>query len=281
MKSREQVIDKVEKMAKRMRKHALDMALSAGSNGAHIGPGLSMIEITATLYGAVMKIDPQNPNWEDRDRFILSKGHGTLGYYTALAEAGLIEVDELATFEANEGFLPGQPTLNMAKGIEFSSGSLGLGLSLGIGVAMTAKRMSKDYKTFVLMGDGECNEGTVWEAAMAASHYGLNNLIAIIDKNCIQSDGGCSIIMNMGDMAGKWRSFGWEVVEVDGHNICEIYDAFLNSSRSATKPYVVIASTVKGKGVSFMENNNEWHHSRLSKTQYDAAMLELMDQESR
>ena len=281
MESRERVIDRVEKMAKRMRKHALDMALSAGSNGAHIGPGLSIIDITATLYGAVMKIDPQNPNWVDRDRFILSKGHGTLGYYTALAEAGFFSIDELATFEVNDGFLPGQPALCMPKGIEFSSGSLGLGLSLGIGVAMTAKRMGRDYKTFVLMGDGECNEGTVWEAAIAASHYGLNNLNAIIDKNCIQSDGGCSIVMNMGDMFGKWRSFGWEVVEVDGHNVSEIYDAFLNNSRDVTKPYIVIANTIKGKGVSFMENNNEWHHSRLSKAQYDIAMLELIDQESR
>jgi len=278
METREQVIARVEIMARRMRKRALGMALSAGSNGAHVGPGLSIIEITATLYGAIMKINPQNPQWEDRDRFILSKGHGTLGYYTALAEAGLFDADELSTFEVNEGSLPGQPTLNMAKGIEFSSGSLGLGLSLGIGVAMTAKRMSKGHKTFVLMGDGECNEGTVWEAAMAASHYGLNNLIAIIDRNCIQSDGGCSTVMCMGDMAGKWRSFGWDVAEVDGHNICDIYDAFINTRCDETKPYVVIASTIKGKGVSFMENNNAWHHARLSQEQYDAAMLELTAQ---
>lgn len=277
METREQIITKLEKMAWRMRKHALSMAFSAGSNGAHIGPGLSIIEIMATLYGSVIKYDPKNPEWEDRDRFVLSKGHGTLGYYTALAEAGIFPVEELATFEVNEGFLPGQPTLYMPKGIEFSSGSLGLGLSFGVGIALSAKRSGKKFMTYVLMGDGECNEGTVWEAVMAASHYGLDNLVAIVDRNGIQSDGASSVVMNMQNIPSKWRSFGWDVVEVDGHNISEIYDAFAGNKHD--KPFVVIANTVKGKGVSFMEHNNEWHHSRLSKVQFDAAMLELASQE--
>lgn len=277
MQTREQIILKVKQTAMKMRQQALSMGLSAGTNGAHFGSGLSMIELTATLYAGVMKLDSNNPHLEDRDRFILSKGHGSLGYYTALAAVGFLTDDELATFEKNEGDLPGQPAMNMSKGIEFSSGSLGLGLSLGIGVALVSKRTKKHYNTYVLMGDGECNEGSVWEAVMAASHYKLDNLIAVIDRNNLQSDGVCSEIMCMGDMADKWRCFGWETVEIDGHNIDEIYDAF-STVRTTGKPYAVIANTVKGKGVSFMENNNEWHHNRLTQAQFDAALAELADQ---
>jgi transketolase len=274
MESREQTLERLAASAKRMRGHALAMALKAGPNGAHLGPGLSIIEITATLYGAVMKFDPGNPHWEDRDRFILSKGHGTLGTYTALFEAGLISAEDLDAFEANGGDFPGQPAINMDKGIEFCSGSLGHGLSLGVGVALSGKRRGKDYRTYVLMGDGECNEGTVWEAAMAASHFALGHLIAVIDRNNLQSDGPTSAILDMKDLASKWRSFGWEVVEIDGHDLAALYDAFAVKN-APDKPRAVIAHTVKGKGVSFMENNNEWHHSRLSQEQYQAAMAEL------
>jgi transketolase len=277
MESREQIIRRIESMAKTMRKHALNMAFSAGANGAHVGSGLSIIEITATLYGAIMNLDPQNPEWEDRDRFILSKGHGTLGYYTALAVAGFFTMDELYTFEADDGFLPGQPAMNIKKGIESSSGSLGMGLSMGIGISLSAKRKNREFSAFVLMGDGECNEGSVWEAAMAAAHFKLDNLIAIIDRNRMQSDGPSADIMDMGDFAQKWSSFGWDTLEIDGHNVAEIYSAFKDASRNQGKPYVVIANTVKGKGVSFMENNNEWHHNRLSKAQHEAAMLEVGD----
>ena len=277
MKTRERIISKIEQMSKHMRQQGLRIALSAGNNGAHLGSGLSIIELTATLYGGVMTLDLKNPQWKERDRFILSKGHGTLGYYTALAEVGFLTEDELSTFEENEGFLPGQPSMNMSKGIEFSGGSLGLGLSLGIGVALVAKSNKKQYNTYVLMGDGECNEGTVWEAAMAASHYKLDNLIAIVDLNSIQSDGICSDIMDMGDIAGKWQSFGWETIEIEGHNVREIYDAF-TAVRTSGKPYVVLAHTVKGKGISFMEHNNEWHHNRLTQAQFDTAMLELQAQ---
>jgi transketolase len=165
--------------------------------------------------------------------------------------------------------------MNMDKGIEFSSGSLGHGLSLGVGVALAGKRRGKDFRTFVLMGDGECNEGTVWEAAMAASHFALGQLVAIVDSNKLQSDGPNSAILDMKDLVSKWRSFGWDAVEVDGHDPTRLYDVFMAQRVAADMPFVVIANTVKGKGVSFMENNNEWHHNRLSKEQHDVAVAEL------
>jgi transketolase len=266
-------IQKIEAMAKRMRRKALDLAFSAGNNGAHVGSGLSIIEIMATLYGGVMKIDPQNPRWEERDRFILSKGHGTLGYYPALAEAGLITEDELSTFEKNGGFLPGQPVMNVDKGIEFSSGSLGHGLSLGVGVAIAGKKRGQDFRVFVLMGDGELNEGSVWEAAMAARHYKLSNLVAIVDANDMQSDGPRCDIM-AADYEAVWKGFGWDVEVVDGHDIPRLY-ATLSAVNLSDTPRVIIARTVKGKDVSFMENNNEWHHNRLTQAQYDAAINEI------
>lgn len=271
---REQKITKITEIATRMRKQVLTMGYNVGNLGAHFGSGLSIIDITATLYGEIMRLDPKNPLWEDRDRFILSKGHGSLGYYTALGEAGFLSEEDLNTFEKNDGFLPGQPQMDMSKGIEFSTGSLGHGLSIGIGIALVAKSKQKDFKTYVLMGDGECNEGSVWEAAMAASHYKLDNLVAIIDKNDLQSDGCTADIMCMDNWREKWEAFGWEAIEVDGHDIAQLYDAF-SKSHTTGKPLAVIAKTVKGKGISFMENNNEWHHNHLTKIQFDKAIEEI------
>jgi transketolase len=262
-------------MATRMRKNALELTFMAGPHGAHIGPGLSIMDICAVLYGKVMRLDPHNPQWEERDRFILSKGHGALGLYTALTEAGYLSEEELYTFECPESLLSGQPAMWPEKGIEVSSGSLGLGLSIGIGIALAGRKMSRDYRTYVLMGDGECNEGSVWEAAMAASHFGLHSLTAIVDANGLQSDGTCHSIMEMGDHATKWRSFGWEARSVDGHNVEALFDAFTAPRKNPDKPLAVIASTVKGKGVSFMENNLDWHHNRLNKDQRDKALQEL------
>ncbi len=271
----EEVVRRIQDMARRMREHALKMALSAGSNGAHLGGGLSMIEIMATLYGGVLRLDPKNPSWNDRDRFILSKGHGVLAYYTALAEAGFFPADDLGKFEVNGEFLPGHPVMNQNKGIECSSGSLGMGLSLGIGIALAGKKRGKQYRTFVLMGDGECDEGSVWEAAMAASHFRLGNLVAIIDHNCLQYDGSCRDIMNLENFRAKWESFGWVVAEPDGHDIRQLLEAFSCTGPADGKPHVVIARTRKGCGVSFMENNACWHHSRLSPEQYETALGEL------
>ncbi|WP_321504127.1 transketolase [uncultured Methanoregula sp.] len=267
------VIQNIGAMAKRMRKKVLDLALSAGNNGAHVGSALSIIEIMAVLYGGIMKINPENPRWEGRDRFILSKGHGSLGYYTALAEAGLITFEELDTFEKNGGFLPGQPVMNPDKGIEFSSGSLGHGLSLGTGVALAGKKQNAGFRVYVLMGDGECNEGSVWEAAMAARHYKLSNLTAIIDANDMQSDGARCDIM-AADYEAMWRGCGWDVVVADGHDVRSLYGT-LRTENPTGMPRVIIAKTVKGKGVSFMEGNNEWHHNRLTQAQYDTAVREL------
>ena len=274
MPDREKIILEIQDMAKRMRKKVLDMALTAGASSSHFGGGLSIVDITATLYGAIMKLDPKNPKWENRDRFILSKGHGVLGYYTALSEIGYISEKDLKTFEKDGTYLYGHPVINRSKGIEFSNGSLGMGLSLGIGVALAGKRKNIDYKVYVLMGDGECNEGSVWEAAMAGPHYKLDNLVAILDKNNLQQTGANSEIMSVGDLVSKWKSFGWQVFEIDGHNVTEIYDTFLNVKHQ-NGPVAIVANTVKGKGFSFAENNNTWHHAPLSSSQYEAALEEL------
>ena len=274
MHNREKIILETQDMAKRMRKKVLDMALAAGASSSHFGGGLSIVDITATLYGAIMKLDPKNPKWENRDRFILSKGHGVLGYYTALSEIGYISEKDLKTFEKDGTYLFGHPVMNRSKGIEFSNGSLGMGLSLGIGVALAGKRKNIDYKVYVLMGDGECNEGSVWEAAMAGPHYKLDNLVAILDKNNLQQTGTNSEIMSVGDLVSKWKSFGWQVFEIDGHNVPEIYETFL-SVKNQNGPVAIVANTVKGKGFSFAENNNVWHHAPLSSSQYKAALEEL------
>ena len=274
MNSRDKKIKKIQEMAKRMRKKALDMALNAGAASSHFGGGLSIIDITATLYGAIMNLDQKNPKWENRDRFILSKGHGVLGYYTALSEIGYISEEDLKTFEKDGTYLFGHPVMKRSKGIEFSNGSLGMGLSLGIGVALAGKRKNMDYKVYVLMGDGECNEGSVWEAAMAGPHYRLDNLVAILDKNNLQQTGTNSEIMSVGDLASKWKSFGWKVFEIDGHNVPEIYNTFL-SAKDQNGPVAIVANTIKGKGFSFAENNNAWHHAPLSSSQYEAALKEL------
>ena len=270
------VINKIERMSKRMRKLTLDLALEAGASSSHLGGGLSIIDITATLYGAVMSYDPSNPEWIERDRFILSKGHGVLGLYTALYEAGFISKDELLTFEKSGSFLAGHPIINREKGIEFSNGSLGMGLSLGIGVALAGKLRNINYRVFVLIGDGECNEGSIWEAAQAGAHYELDNLITIIDRNNFQQTGANKDIMSIGDIASKWRSFGWETEEIEGHDIKKIYDS-LTKNRTKGKPFALIAHTIKGKGISFAENNNDWHHATLTKSLYDQAVEEMND----
>ena len=274
LKKRDQIVLEITKMSNRMRKKVLDMALAAGSDSSHFGGGLSIIEITATLYGKIMKIDRDNPQWIERDRFILSKGHGCLGYYTALAEVGYISEDDLLYFEKTGGYLYGHPVMKRDKGIDFSNGSLGMGLSLGNGVALAGKKRNINYNVYVLLGDGEGNEGSVWEAAMSAAHYKLNNLISIVDKNNFQQTGSNVEIMSLGDLVSKWKSFGWHVIEVDGHDIGQLYDAF-TSEKPSNSPTVIVANTVKGKGFSFSENNNAWHHAPLSKSQYEAAIKEL------
>jgi transketolase len=261
-----------ETAAKKMRIDSLKMALASGNVGAHLGGGLSMIEIMAVLYFGILHIDKNNPNWEERDRFILSKGHGVLALYASLYQTGFITGDDLLSFKSNETTLYGHPSLNLEKGIEFSSGSLGQGLSLGVGSCLALKRKkNEESRVFVLLGDGECDEGSVWEAAAAASHYRLSNLVVIVDKNKLQYDGPTVEVLSMENLTQKWCSFGWEAIEIDGHNISEL---FLALSTKSDKPLAVIANTVKGKGVSFMENNALWHHSRLTQSQFDEAMAQ-------
>lgn len=270
-----ELLEKVQGMTRRMRRNIVDLAFNAGANGAHLGGSLSIVELAATLYGSIMRIHPDNPAWPDRDRFILSKGHGALGWYTALAEAGIITREKLFTFEQDGGDLPGQPSMNQALGLEFSSGSLGLGLSLGVGTTLAGRKAGREYMVYVLMGDGELNEGTVWEAAMAAAHYKLGALVVIIDANGLQSDGSTGTVMST-NIEAMWRGFGWNTVKLDGHDVESIYSALKDPERKLESvPLAVIAKTVKGKGVSFMENNNEWHHNVLTKARYEAAVAEL------
>ena len=265
-------IVKIKALAKKIRKNILKMSLAAGASSSHFGGSLSTVEILATLYNSVLKFNSSQPLWEDRDRFILSKGHACLGYYSVLSEKGFFSNEDLELFEKNGSFLLGHPVINKNKGIEFSNGSLGMGLSLGIGVAIAAKRNKKNYKVFVLIGDGECNEGSVWEASMSAAHFKLNNLTAILDKNNLQQTGSNEDIMSTTNLGNKWKSFNWEVIEVDGHNILQILTAF---NQKTYKPKLILANTIKGKGFSFSENNNDWHHKIMSKKQYDQALEEL------
>jgi transketolase len=274
------VVLNIKNKALSMRKLAIGMALNAGPRGVHLGPGFSIMEIMACLYFGVLRHDPLDPRWPDRDRFILSKGHGVLGLYTALAEAGYFSGKVLNSFDTAESPLAGHPSMNLDYGIEASTGSLGHGLSIGLGIALSAKLLKKSFDTYVLVGDGECNEGTIWEAVMAASHFDAGNLVAIVDRNGMQATGDSSTIMDMGDMADKWRSFGWIIKETDGHNIADLLNAFRYENRDNNKPYVVIAHTIKGKGVSFFENNKTWHHYRnFSEEQAGSALEELAGSE--
>ena len=272
--NKEDQIKNIKNFAFQVRKNILEMAASAGASSAHFGGALSITEIVSTLYAHQMKIDKKNPKWEERDRFILSKGHACLAYYAALCEIGYISKEELKTFEKNDTNLLGHPVANRNLGIDFSNGSLGMGLSLGIGVAIASKKKKKNFDVYVIVGDGECNEGSVWESAMAAPHFKLDNLYVVIDKNNFQQTGSNEEIMNVANLKDKWSSFGWHTVELDGHNIEELYN-FFNKGKTINKPKAIIANTVKGKGFSFSENNNDWHHSILNKSFYEKAMNEL------
>ena len=267
-----QVAD-IELMARRMRQRILDMSLRC-EGPTHLGGGLSIVEIMACLYGRVMRFRPAEPTWPDRDRFILSKGHGVLGLYTALAEAGIIDEETFRTFKVDDSALIAHPVMNLELGIESSNGSLGQGLSLAVGLAWAARRKGKTHTMYVLLGDGECNEGSVWEAAMSASQFGLDNIVAVVDNNGFQSDGSTEDIITSTTLAEKWRGFGWFVREVDGHDVRTLLEALM-SERTDGVPMCIVAKTVKGKGIDFMENNNEWHHNRLTQASYEKAIESL------
>ena len=275
MKKNFEKIKIIEDFALNIRKNILEMALAAGASSSHFGGALSITEIVSVLFADQMKIKKDNPKHESRDRFILSKGHACLAYYAALSEVGYISKEELKTFEKDDSNLLGHPVINRDIGIDFSNGSLGMGLALGIGVALALKKRKKDINVYVVLGDGECNEGSVWEAAMAAPNFKLNNLYAIVDKNNFQQTGSNKDIMDNPNLKEKWSSFGWNTKEVDGHNINELL-SFFEEGRTIDKPKALIANTIKGKGFSFSENNNDWHHSVLTKSLYEKGLQELI-----
>lgn len=260
-------------LARNIRIHSVNMTSQGGSS--HVGAALSMADILAVLYGKVMQIDPTDPRKEDRDRFILSKGHAGVAVYATLAETGFLPREKLATHYQDGSDLSGHVSHKGIPGVEFSTGSLGHGLPVGVGMAQAAKLKGSKHRVFVLLGDGECDEGSNWEAILFASHHKLDNLVAIIDFNKIQSLAPVAETLALEPFADKWRSFGWSVVEVDGHDHEQLHDSLQSIPAEPTKPTCVIAHTTKGKGVSFMENSVLWHYRTARGMQLAAALAEL------
>ena len=260
-------------MAVKIRKHVLTMLHEARSG--HTGGSLSAVDAIVALYFHHMRHNPSNPRDPNRDRFILSKGHAVPALYAALAECGYFDVSELLTLRKINSRLQGHPANTKTPGIEVSTGSLGQGLSFGIGVALAGKLDRKDYNVYVMVGDGETDEGQIWEAAAAASHYKLDNLTALLDRNRLQIDGFTEDVMSLEIVRERWRAFGWNVIEVDGHNMKEILDALHKADAHKKQPTMIILHTVKGKGVSFMENKAEYHGVAPNDEEYEKAMKEL------
>ena len=269
----EKTIEKLENRANAIRKHIIEMISNA--EGGHTGGALSIADIMAVLYFYILRIDPENPKWEDRDRVVLSKGHASAAWYAALAERGYFPKEELLTFDHVDSRLQGHPDMNRTPGVDMSSGSLGQGISAALGMALGARHLKKAYRTFVILGDGETQEGQVWEAAMTAAHYKLDNLIVILDYNKLQLFGQTNTIMNIEPVIEKWQVFGWNTIEINGHRINEIIQALESAVKFEGKPTIVVAHTIKGKGVSFMENKVEWHALPPSKEQAEQALKEL------
>ncbi len=266
-------VEELDNIANKMRKYILAMAVEAG--GAHIAPAYSIVEVLTTLYFNVMNISPINVDSDNRDRFILSKGHACTAIYAVLAEKGFFDKRVLKTFSQSGSILGEHPDMHLVPGVEFSSGSLGHGLSYGCGIALSGKLDHKQFKTYVLMGDGECQEGSVWEAAMFANHHQLNNLIAIIDHNKIQGIDRTENILSLHSLAKKWKAFGWEVTEVAGHNTEDLINLFTSIQKNQSKPMTVILNTIKGKGVSFMEDSPLWHFRLPNEEEMKTALHEL------
>lgn len=266
-------IGEMKAIAKRLRRHIITMLGKAGSG--HPGGSLSAVEIVSTLYFKLLRHKPSDPHWSDRDRFILSKGHAAPVLYAVLAECGYFPVEELATLRQIDSRLQGHADMRATPGVEMSSGSLGQGLSFGIGMALVGRLDARDYRVYVLLGDGECDEGQVWEAAMAAAHFRLDNLVAIVDHNELQLDGWNREVMNLEPLDKKWEAFGWNVIEVDGHDFEQLIDTFERVKLVKGQPTVIIAHTVKGKGVSFMENNPDFHGKAPNANEVKIALQEL------
>ncbi len=265
--------EELKAKAKELRKNIIEMIYTAKSG--HPGGSLSYADIATVLYYDEMKLDAKNPRWADRDRFILSKGHACPTIYSLLAMKGFYPMEELGNLRKINGMLQGHPDMNKTPGIDYTAGSLGNGLSIGVGMALAAQLDKKDYRTFVMLGCGEMQEGMLWEAMMSAVKFKCDNLCAIIDYNKLQLDGNNDEVMPMGSMNDKLSSFGWNVIECNGHDIQEIKDALKLAKETKEVPTAIIANTIKGKGVSYMEDKLGWHGVVPNKEQYEQAMKEL------
>lgn len=267
------MMNQIKDIAKQMRIDIIESITAAGSG--HPGGSLSVCDIIATLFFEKMKLDPTHPDWEDRDRFILSKGHVAPALYAALAEKGYFPREELLTLRKIDSHLQGHPDRKHTKGVDMSTGSLGQGLSIANGMAIAAKLDQKAYTVYVILGDGEIQEGQIWEAAMSSAHYHLNNVIAFLDYNGLQIDGTNAEVMGIDPIEAKFKSFGWNVLCIDGHRPEEISLAVDEAKKETDQPTMIIAKTIKGKGVSFMEHNGSWHGTAPNAEQAKAALKEL------
>lgn len=273
-------VDRIREMARRIRVEIVRAVNHA--RAGHLGGPLSAADLLAALYFHVLRIRPDEPGWPDRDRFILSKGHSSIGLYATMALRGYFPVEELLTFDAARSRLQGHPDMTRLPGLDMSTGSLGMGISAGMGIALGARLTGHDVRCYVMLGDGECQEGEVWEAAMSASRYGLDNLVAIIDHNKLQQYGwpgdgpdGRIPPEAPGELVAKWTAFGWRVLEVDGHDVAAILPVLAEAGRGDGRPVAVIAHTVKGKGVSYMEGRYMWHTRAIKPEEFAIAMADL------
>lgn len=265
--------------ANEIRRDVLETLWRVGSG--HPGSSLSMVEILVALYFRTLRVRPSDPSWPERDRFILSKGHGALGLYATLSRAGFFPRDELFTFESLGSRLQGHPDARLTPGVEMSTGSLGQGLSVACGMALGAKLSGADFRSYCLLGDGETEEGNVWEAAMAAAKFQLDNLVAIVDWNRLQGGVTAIVMPSLEPFGDKWRAFGWHVIDVDGHDLAALLDAFRQARAVVRQPVVLVAHTTKGRGISYMENDPAWHSGVVTDELYAQARAELEVERSR
>lgn len=267
-------VNELKKMAMTIRRDIIEMISTA--KAGHPGGSLSAADIVTALYFRMMRVDPENPRWPDRDRFILSKGHACPVWYSALAEKGFFDKKHLSTLRKLNSILQGHADMNKTPGVDMTVGSLGQGISAGLGMALSGKLRKKDYHVWVMIGDGECQEGSVWEAAMAGPRWKLDNYTVIIDKNRLQNDTFIDEVMPIDPLAEKWRAFNWNVSEIDGHDMAQVVDALEAAKANKGIPMAIIAHTVKGKGVSFMENVPKWHGAAPNAEETETAIADIM-----
>lgn len=280
--NKEKLINDIEDKTELMRRDCIEMGYAAGKLGAHFGPALSCLDIVATLYFGVMNHDPKNPEMPERDRFVLSKGHACLAYYAALIETGYISKEMISQFKGNNTILCGHPSMNVQYGIEVSTGSLGSGFPIACGMAKAAKYKGESHKIYCIVGDGECNEGIVWEAALSAAKYKLNNLIVIVDINGFQLSGTTSKVMPI-NLDALWKAVGWKILHIaNGNDVEEVLQTITEAKKyKGEKPQVILTKTVKGKGISYMENNLKFHATSINDEQYKHALEDLERAETR